>query len=98
MPLVDISCGGIALLDEKKVLNADFGTVYQNSKIDLPGIGLIDVTLEVRNSQNLTLLNHKTTRRVGFQFVNMPGNIMAQIQKLITKIERERNSRQSGMN
>lgn len=97
MPLVDISCGGIALLDEKKILNAEFGTMYPNSKIDLPGIGLIDVTLEVRNSQNLVLLNHKTTRRIGFQFIHLPGNIMAQIQKLITKIERERNSRQSGL-
>ncbi len=27
MPLVDISCGGIALLDEKKVLDAEFGDV-----------------------------------------------------------------------
>ncbi len=97
LPLVDISCGGVALLDDKKVLNADFGTQYENCKIDLPGIGLIIITLQVRNSQNLLLMNHKTSRRIGFQFIDMPKTIMSQIQKLITKIERERNSRQSGL-
>ena len=98
LPLVDISCGGVALLDEKRVLNADFGALYENSKIDLPSVGIISVTLQVRNSQNLLLMNHKTSRRIGFQFVDMPKAILAQIQKLITKIERERNSRQSGLN
>jgi c-di-GMP-binding flagellar brake protein YcgR len=98
LPLVDISCGGVALLDEKKALNADFGTVYENSKIDLPGVGLISITLQVRNSQNLILMNHKSSRRIGFQFVDMPQAILSQIQKLITKIERERNSRQAGLN
>lgn len=97
LPLVDISCGGVALLDDKKLLNPDFGTLYENSKIDLPGIGLIMITLQVRNSQNLLLMNHKTSRRIGFQFMDMPKTIMSQIQKLITKIERERNSRQAGM-
>ena len=98
LPLVDISCIGISLLDEKKILNADFGTMYENCKIDLPGTGLIDVTLQVRNSQNIVLMNHKATRRIGFQFINLAPSVMAQIQKVITKIERERNSRQSGLN
>lgn len=98
LPLVDISCGGVALLDDTKALNADFGTVYENSKIDLPGVGLISVKLQVRNSQNLVMMNHKTSRRIGFQFLEMPQAILSQIQKLITKIERERNARQAGLN
>ena len=97
LPLVDISCIGVALLDEKKTLNAEFGTLYENSKIDLPGAGLIEVTLQVRNSQNLLLMNHKATRRIGFQFINLSPILTAQIQKVITKIERERNSRQNGL-
>ncbi len=97
LPLVDISCGGVALLDENRVLNLDVGTLYENSKIDLPGIGLVVLTLQVRNSQNLLLMNHKTSRRIGFQFIDMHHSIMSQIQRLITKIERERNSRQSGL-
>jgi c-di-GMP-binding flagellar brake protein YcgR len=98
LPLVDISCVGVALLDEKKILKAEFGTIYENSQIDLPGAGPISVTLQVRNSQNLVLMNHKTTRRIGFQFIDLPPAVMAQVQKVIIKIERERNSRQSGMN
>ncbi|PRC90775.1 flagellar brake protein [Solimicrobium silvestre] len=98
LPLVDISCGGVAMLDDQRVLNVDFGTLYNDCKIDLPGIGLVNITLQVRNSQNLLLMNHKTSRRIGFQFIDLSKTMMAQIQKLITKIERERNSRQSGMN
>jgi len=97
LPLLDISCGGVVLMDEQKVLNADFGTLYENCKLDLPGVGLVNVTLQVRNSLNLVLMNHKASRRIGFQFIKLPNAVMAQIQKLITKIERERNSRQSGM-
>jgi len=97
LPLIDLSCVGVSLLDEKRILNADFGTLYENSQIDLPGAGLINVKLQVRNSQNLLLMNHKTTRRIGFQFIDLGPAVMAQIQKVIIKIERERNSRQSGM-
>lgn len=97
LPLVDISCGGVAILDEKRLLNVDVGLLYQNCKIELPGTGVIDVTLQVRNSQNLLLMNHRTSRRIGFQFFDLPKPTMAQIQKVITKIERERNSRQHGL-
>ena len=98
LPLLDISAIGISLLDDKKLLNAEFGTMYENSKIDLPGVGLIEVSLQVRNAQNMMLMNHKSTRRIGFQFINLSASVTAQIQKVITKIERERNSRQSGLN
>lgn len=98
LPLVDISCGGIAVLDEKKLLATETGTMYDQCQIDLPGVGLIGVILQVRNAQNLVLMNHKTSRRIGFQFADMPKSVMAQIQRMITKIERERNSRHTGMN
>ncbi len=97
LPLADISCGGVAMLDEKHAIDIEFGTLYNECKIDLPGIGLISINLQVRNSQNLILKNQKTSRRVGFQFMDLSKYMMSQIQKLITKIERERNSRQNGM-
>jgi len=97
LPLSDISCGGISLLDEKHMLNTEFGTIYTNCKIDLPGLGVVTVNLQVRNSQNFELKNNKASRRIGFQFIDLPNPVMSQIQKLITKIERERNSRQTGL-
>ena len=97
LPLVDISCGGIAVLDAKKQLETEIGTVNEHCQLDLPGVGLLDVTLQVRNAQNLVLMNHTTSRRVGFQFVDLSKSVMAQIQRVITKIERDRNSRHAGL-
>ena len=97
LPAADISCGGVALLDEKKLLDATFGSIYKQAKIELPGIGIVDVTLQIRNSIDLTLMNEKTSRRIGFQFLDLPQNLLSQIQKFITKLERERNARRTNL-
>jgi c-di-GMP-binding flagellar brake protein YcgR len=97
LPLVDISCGGIAVLDERKVIDCAIGASYEHCKIDLPGIGMLDVTLEIRNSQDLVLLNGKTNRRLGCQFVDLSNSMLAGIQRYIMKLERERNSKLTGV-
>jgi c-di-GMP-binding flagellar brake protein YcgR len=91
--LVDISCGGIALLDERRVLEIYSGQIYENCKVDLPGIGAIDLALQIRNSQDLMLLNGKTNRRVGCEFVGVSTAALASVQRYIMKLERERNSK-----
>ena len=48
-PLADISCGGIAILDNKLVLGNTIGHDYKNCRIDLPDIGTVTATLQVRN-------------------------------------------------
>ena len=95
--LVDISCGGIAVLDEKKTLDCTVGKTYEHCKVDLPTIGLVDVVLQIRNSQELVLLNGKTNRRVGCQFVNLSNSVLTSIQRYIMKLERERNARITGI-
>lgn len=94
--LVDISCGGIAMLDERKILDNTIGKIYDNCQIDLPGIGKIDLSLQVRNSQDLILLNGKTNRRIGCQFINVSSAILASVQRYIMKLERERNAKLTG--
>lgn len=97
MSLVDISCGGIAILDEKKLLNNTPGFIYEHCKLDLPTIGLVDVVLQIRNSQDLVLLNGKPNRRLGCQFVHMSNSVLASIQRYIMKLERERNAKLTGI-
>lgn len=97
VPLVDISCGGIAILDEKKILDKTAGLEYKNCKIDLHGVGIIVTTLQVRNSQDMTLLNNKTNRRLGCQFMELPSATLSNIQRYIMKLERERNSKINGL-
>ncbi|WP_229483508.1 flagellar brake protein [Massilia horti] len=96
-PLADISCGGIALLDNKLQLNNTVGQTFTNCRIDLPEIGPITTSLQVRNSLDLTLLNNKTNRRLGCQFVDMGRASMAAVQRYITRLERERNARLAGL-
>ena len=96
-PLHDISCGGVAILDNKLQLGAAIGTTIPNCRIELPEIGPVTVSLQVRNVLDFTLLNNKTNRRFGMQFVDLSRGGMAGVQRFITKLERERNARLAGL-
>lgn len=96
-PLADISCGGIAVLDNKQVLGTTIGETYIGCRLELPEIGPVMTSLQVRNSLDLTLLNNKTNRRLGCQFVDISRGNLAAVQRYITKLERERNARLAGL-
>jgi c-di-GMP-binding flagellar brake protein YcgR len=96
-PLADISCGGIAILDNKLQLDNTIGQTFANCRIELPEVGAVTTSLQVRNSLDLTLLNNKTNRRLGCQFVDISRGNMAAVQRYITKLERERNARLAGL-
>ena len=96
-PLHDISVGGIALLDSKLQLGTGIGRVIEGCRIELPEIGPIATSLEIRNSLDLTLLNHKTSRRLGCRFVDISRGGLAAVQRYITRLERERNARLAGL-
>ena len=96
-PLADISCGGIAILDNKLVLGNTIGNNYADCRIDLPDIGMVTATLQIRNSLDLTLLNNKSNRRLGCHFIDISRGNLAMVQRYITKLERERNARIAGL-
>ena len=96
-PLADISCGGIAIMDNKLVLGDTIGKNYPGCRIDLPEIGIVTATLQIRNSLDMTLLNNKLNRRLGCQFVDLPRGMLAHVQRYITRLERERNARIAGL-
>ena len=96
-PLADISCGGIALLDNKLLLGENpIGQLYPDCRLDLPEIGTVVTSLQVRNSLDMKLLNDKFNRRLGCQFVDLPRPMLNHVQRYITKLERERNARIAG--
>src|SRR3569623_1406158 len=51
-PLADISCGGIAILDNKLQLGNTIGLNFENCRLELPEIGPVTTTLQVRNSMD----------------------------------------------
>ena len=95
--LINISAGGIAVIDEKKLLNTTIGLVYKNCRIDIPGAKPIFTSLEVRNSLDQTLPNGKAVRRIGLMFIDLPKAMLTTIQRNITKLEREYNAKATGM-
>jgi len=97
LSLFDISCGGVALIGNAALLDETVGREYPSCQIDLPGVGVIETTLQVRESREFTLRNGMTRRRIGCQFVNPSPTILSAINRYIMKLEREQNARRAGM-
>jgi c-di-GMP-binding flagellar brake protein YcgR len=95
--LKDISCGGIAVVDEKKLLDNTIGRVYEQCRIDIPGSSALQVKLQIRNTTDLTLASGRSIRKLGCMFIDLPKPMLAGIQRYITKLERERNAKATGM-
>jgi c-di-GMP-binding flagellar brake protein YcgR len=94
--LADISVGGLSILDHKRALGTTVGQRLIGCNLALPD-GLVSTTLAVRNMVELALLNGKTCRRLGCEFVDLSRANLAHIQRYITKLERERNARMAGL-
>jgi flagellar brake protein len=97
LTLQNVSAGGVAILDEQKLLNPTIGFIYRDCRILLPSKVQIATALEIRNVREVTLTNGKTIRRLGCQFVDLPAPMLSAIQRYITSLEREQNARNTGM-
>lgn len=91
--LLDISCGGIAVIDQHPEINFDPGLTYENCQITLPEIGTVTTTIQVRNTYEITLRNGQNCMRAGCQFINLSAHMEAMIQRYIIKQEQLRKSK-----
>lgn len=98
IPLLDISGGGIGLMvDPERKEDFAVDTQFADCRIELPEEGLLVVNLVVRNAFDVTAKSGNRHLRVGCEFVDLPGTRLTMIQRYITRIERERKARLSGM-
>jgi c-di-GMP-binding flagellar brake protein YcgR len=95
--LQNVSGGGLAIMDDKKRLINTPGHIYKDCRITLPGNTIVVTSLEVRNSEDMTLPNGKVTRRIGSLFYQLPKPMLTAIQRFITKLEREQNAKTTGI-
>jgi len=98
LPLLDISGGGVGLmapLDSETMLAV--GNQFSACRIDIPEEGVIQVDLIVRNAFHITMRNGSQHLRVGCEYVDLPGSRLSMVQRYITRIERERKARASGL-
>ncbi|MCB1933283.1 MAG: flagellar brake protein [Candidatus Accumulibacter sp.] len=96
--LLDISGGGVGLMATPSLAALlPGGTVLNDCKMTLPDEGLLVANLCVRNKFDVTTRGGARYVRVGCEFVALPGARMSMVQRYITRIERERKARLSGM-
>jgi len=98
VPLLDISGGGVGLMTTIEQA-AFFGTdaIFTDCKMALPDEGLLVATMGVRNTFTVTTKTGSHYVRVGCEFIDLPGPRLTMIQRYITRVERERKARLSGL-
>ncbi len=91
LPLADISAGGIGLIiSNPQDITLEGGETLPGCRINLPGIGVLEATLRVQNTFEVTLKNGSKMLRSGCQFVDLRPSMQSLIQRYIIKLERER--------
>jgi c-di-GMP-binding flagellar brake protein YcgR len=88
--LVDIGCGGVAIAETGGRLGPDTGRILPDCKLLLPESDTIITSLEVRNSAQIRLHNGTFQTRLGCQFVDLPHDMAAKLQRFVMDIERAR--------
>jgi len=94
----DISGGGVCVNAPTDMAD-DFrpNALFRNCRLDIPGEGVLLVNLRVRKAVEFSALEGRHHLRVGCEFVSLPGTRLAMIERYITRIERERKARDSGL-
>jgi c-di-GMP-binding flagellar brake protein YcgR len=96
-PVQNLSAGGLALIDDKLKLDATRGRQYTECELQLPGAQTFQASLRVMNSQDITLYDGRSARRIGCEFVNLGGATLALVQRYVSKVQRDQNAKMNGM-
>ena len=91
LALVDVSIGGIGVsLPDSATTNLERGTTFPGCRIDFPGVGVVDVTLHVQMTWEVTMKNGNKSMRAGLEFVDLRSGTESMIQRYMIRLERER--------
>lgn len=89
-PILDIGLGGIALFSREDEPPLEEGKLYEQCKIALPEIGILEPKVLVRHVAIIQPPNRSVSRRYGCEFANLPGPLEALIQRFVLLLERDR--------
>jgi flagellar brake protein len=85
--IMDISCGGIGLTCTETDTELTPGQSYSDCQIELPSLGIIRGTIEVRNLVILPSKSGKVHKRAGCEFKNLDGASAILLQRYITNMQ-----------
>ena len=86
---MDISIGGVALVCEASGIELQPGMVYEHCQIDLPEVGTVEATIEVKNTFEITDRNGKVKRRAGCVFVKPDGKTTMLLQRYVAQMQQQ---------
>lgn len=86
-PILDISAGGLAILDEEYRLNEEIGTYLRHCTLNLPDEKPLQLELEIRNQFPHQISASKQANRIGCAFLHIDMSSLAQIQRYINNIQ-----------
>ena len=94
--IVDLSCGGVGIIDTSETSSIETDACLQGCQIPLPEIGTVTVDLRVKSTFDVDRKNGARYKHIGCEFVGLPERERAKIQRYINNVERERKSRLGG--
>ena len=97
-PLFDISGGGLSLIGNVGLAEKfTLGELFQDCRLEIPGESVLSVNLRVREILKIELPSGEQQLRLGCEFISLPGTRLTLIERYITRVERERKTRESGL-
>ena len=89
--LQDISRGGMAALDQDHKVNFESGADYRGCLLDLPGIGVTKLNLQVKSVSEITQRNGTKCLRAGLQFhEDTEERTLSMVQRYVMQLQMER--------
>jgi c-di-GMP-binding flagellar brake protein YcgR len=89
VPIVDISGGGVGLLCEEHEATLVPNKIFPDCQISIPDVGVLTVTIEVRNGINFTFHNNVVRKRVGCRFIRLNNRTDNMLQRYIAHLQSE---------
>jgi c-di-GMP-binding flagellar brake protein YcgR len=90
VPVMNISGGGVRLFYQDNRIEFVPGQVYEGCRIDLPEVGQLAVTLEIKNQMAVTVRNGQVNQRIGCEFKDVDKAAGFLLQRYVTRVQRER--------
>jgi flagellar brake protein len=87
--VMDISIGGVALVCEASGVELKPGMVYEHCQIELPEIGTLIASIEVKNNFHITDHKGKMMRRAGCVFVKPDGKTTMLLQRYVAQMQQK---------
>ena len=85
--IMDISAGGIALVCRENTVRLEAGEIYPGCQIELPNVGVLSATIEVKNLFDVNSPSGATIKHAGCEFKQLDGNMRMLLQRYISMMQ-----------